>query len=68
MECAGVVVGVWVEWWSGFGWSGGRGLGGVVMVVDVESRGQGDGGETKIIKPWSRIFGFFGNAKSTSYF
>ena len=19
----GVVVGVWVEWWSGFGWSGG---------------------------------------------
>ena len=24
----GVVVGVWVEWWSGFGWSGsGRGFG-----------------------------------------
>ena len=49
-------------------WGGGRGLGGVVMVVDVESRGQGDGGETKIIKPWCGIFGFFGNAKSTSYF
>ena len=22
MECAGVVVGEWVEWWSGIGWSG----------------------------------------------
>ena len=26
----GLVVGVRVEWWSGFGWNGGRGLGGVV--------------------------------------
>ena len=25
-----MVVGVWVEWWQGFGWSGGRRLGGVV--------------------------------------
>ena len=27
MEAAGVVVGVWVEWWSGLGWSGVRGCG-----------------------------------------
>ena len=42
MECAGVVVGDWVEWWSGIGWSGGRGLGGVVVMVgDVVSFGRG---------------------------
>ena len=25
-EPAGVVVGVWVEWWEGIGWGGGRGV------------------------------------------
>ena len=48
MECAGVVVGDWVEWWSGIGWSGGRGLGGVVVgdwvewLGDVVGVGRGD--------------------------
>ena len=42
MEGVGVVVGDWVEWWSGMGWSGGRGWGGV-MVGDVVSVGQGVG-------------------------
>ena len=40
MECGGVVVGDWVEWWSGIGWSGGRGLGGV-MVEDWLGEGLG---------------------------
>ena len=36
------MVGDWVEWWSGIGWSGGRGLGGVlVMAGDVVSFGRG---------------------------
>ena len=43
MEGAGVVVGDWVEWWSGIGWSGGRGLGGV-MVEDWLGDGLGCGG------------------------
>ena len=43
MEGAGVVVGDWVEWWSGIGWSGGRGLGGV-MVEDWVGDGLGCGG------------------------
>ena len=42
MEGAGVVVGDWVEWWSGIGWNGGRGLGGV-MVEDWVGDGLGCG-------------------------
>ena len=59
----GVVVGVWVEWWSGFGWSG-------VMVGDVVSVGRGGVasveshmlvvrgfGEAKVIRPWVWLLG-----------
>ena len=42
MEGAGVVVGDWVEWWSGIGWSGGRELGGV-MAEDWVGDGLGCG-------------------------
>ena len=44
MEGVGVVVGDWVEWWSGIGWSGGRGWGGVVVGDGKWSGGRRWGG------------------------